>query len=267
MKGGSDRLDSEQEKELREHLTMQRLAFCRDRANEIGVYLSKETLDPPRYVNTQKPSLEEMFTWQWRVWVLSRITAAIGEINGDSAEPQAPIHSVDQISVRGLMDVNTPAAGARSFGSGSGGSGGGGRPGGGLGGGPSGGGVGGVSVPKAKTRDYSRSVTGRITNEKFDVVLVDLDMVVSLERLDEVLEGFSTPMALSVLDLEVSRVDAFDALGRGEYFGESPVARLVVTVETLWLREWSREFMPDQTRMRIGIAPRAANEGDSGGSF
>ena len=304
MKGANDSLDAEEEKSLREYLTTQRLAFCRDRANEIGVYLSKATLEPPTYANTQKPSLAEMFTWQWRLWTLERVASAIAGINGTLPEPLAPIHRIDQIAIRGLMDVETPAASARSIHIDSGGRGGGGG-GGGIGGGgggmgappgggggmgappgggggmgapPGGGGGGGgfggggsggdvVPVPPAGTRDYARSITGRVTNSKFDVILVDLDMIVSLDRIDEVLDGLTIPVVMSVVDLEIGRVDAFEALGHGEYLGEAPVARLVVTVETLWLRAWSQDLMPDETRVQIGIPARVVNEGDSGGPF
>ena len=278
MKSAADRLDPEEEKSLREYLTKQRLAFCRDRANDIGVYLSKATLGPPTYVNTQKPSLGEMFQWQWRLWVLERVTAAIADINDDSTEPLASIHRVDRIAVRGLMEVETPAAGDRSWqDEPSGGSGGGSGGMGGMGGMGGGGGRGGSggrgkagdagTVPPAGTRDYARSVTGRLTNEKFDVILVDLDLIVSLDRIDDVLEGFTVPVVMSVVDLEVGRADAFEALGNGEYLGEAPVGRLIVTLETLWLRAWSQELMPDETRITIGIPPRDDNEGASGGSF
>ncbi|MDP7574607.1 MAG: hypothetical protein QF723_05810, partial [Phycisphaerales bacterium] len=73
------------------------------------MYLAKATLDPPTYVNTQKPSLAEMFTWQWRLWVLERISAVVAEINGDSPEPLAAIHAVNRVDVRGLMEIDTPA--------------------------------------------------------------------------------------------------------------------------------------------------------------
>ena len=89
----------------------------------------------------------------------------------------------------------------------------------------------------------------------------------SLDRIDEVLEGFSVPAVMSVVDLELGRADAFEALAQGEYFGEAPVAQLILTVETLWLRSWSQELMPDETRVQIGIAPRVTSEGGSDGSF
>jgi len=294
-KGEQETFTKEEQKQLEAYLTGERLRVLRDHANDIGVYLSLETLQPPSYSNTQKPTLEEMFGWQWRLWVLDRTADAIQAINGGATEPLAPIHRIDRLDVRGLLDVQTPAASDRNFaGAPSGGGGGGGSPkggggggfgggspkgggggGGGFGGGNPGGGSGsgdtgsGASAPAAGTRDYTKSVTGRVTNEMYDVVLVDLDMVVTTSDIDDVLKGLDVPAVMSVLDVEVSRVDPFEALGRGEYLGERPVSRLVVTIETLWLREWSREFMPNEARRLIGIPdwPAESDASDAEESF
>ena len=244
-KTASERLSKEEEESLRDFLIGQRRAICRDRANEIGLYLSKETLSPPDYSNTQKPTLDEMFGWQWRLWVLDRVAESIESINGSNSEPTAPIHSLNRLAVRGLLATQTPAAGDRSFGEGSRG-------------GP---GAGGDGVPGAGTRDYTKSITGRVTNDAFDVILVDLDMIVATSQIDEVLAGFTIPVVMSVLDVEVAQADAFAALKAGEYLGEGAVSRLVVTVETLWLRDWSGELMPNEVRTKIGMAARPSAEG------
>ncbi|MDP7030527.1 MAG: hypothetical protein QF733_09940 [Phycisphaerales bacterium] len=247
-KSAGETLTKVEEASLKAYLVGQRRAICRDRASDIGVYLSLETLGPPEYSKTQKPTLDEMFGWQWRLWVLDRVATAMEGINGSDPEPQAAIHAVDRLAVRGLLKPDTPAASDRSF-SEEGGSG--------SRGGPQAG-----TVPGAGFRDYSRSISGRVTNEAFDVVLVDLDMVVATSRIDDVLSGFTRAPVMSVLDVELSQVDAFDALKNGEYFGEAPVSRLVVTLETLWLREWTGTLMPDEARTRIGMAARAGGQDD-----
>ena len=273
-KESNERLTAEEQTRLSDFLTGQRLRIYRDRASEIGVYLSLETLHPPAYSTRDKPSLDQMFQWQWRLWVLERVAGAIKSINGDSSEPIAAIHSIDQLDVRGLLDVATPAAGARSFDSGSSGGGGGsggggfGGGGGGFGGGGGAGGAGDVSaVPPAGTRDYSRSVSGRVTNAVFDVVLVDLDMTVTTSRIDEILEGLTIPVVMSILDVEVHRSDPYEALSRGEYVGEAGVSRLIVTLETLWLRDWSGDLMPNEARAKIGMPPHAEPVEETEDSF
>ena len=243
-KAASEQLSKEEEASLTEFLIGQRRAICRDRANEIGLYLSKETLSPPDYSNTQKPTLDEMFAWQWRLWVLDRVAASIASINGSNSEPTAPIHSLNRLAIRGLLATQTPAAGDRSFGGGS----------------RSAPGAGVDGVPGAGTRDYSKSITGRVTNDAFDVILVDLDMIVATGRIDEVLSGFTIPVVISVLDVEVAQADAFAAMKAGEYLGEGAVTRLTVTLETLWLRDWSGELMPNEARTKIGMAARPSAE-------
>jgi hypothetical protein len=250
-KAAGERLSAGEEKSLKEFLVGQRRAICRDKANEVGIYLSKETLSPPDYSSTQKPTLDEMFAWQWRLWVLDRVAASIQSINGSQSEPTAPIHVLDRLSIRGLLQTQTPAAGDRSFG-------------GDRQSGPTGGLV---AVPGAGTRDYTKSITGRVSNDAFDVILVDLDMIVATDRIDDVLAGFTVPVVMSVLDVEVGQADAFAALKAGEYLGEGPVSRLILTVETLWLRDWSGELMPNEARTRIGMAARPSAEGEPEESY
>ena len=212
--------------------------------------------------------MEQMWGWQWRLWVVERVAAVIAEINGQSPEPAAAIHEISQFDIRGLMSVNTPPAGNRTFasaGSGGGGSGGFGGP---LGPGPGSSGSGqNNAAPGAGTRDYTKSVTGRVTNTRFDVVLVDLDMVVMTNRIDDILETLTQPTVMSVLDVELARMDPFEALKSNHYYGEQSVSRLVVTLETIWLRDWLQELMPDEARTQIGIAARPSSEGTDDEDF
>lgn len=292
LKSGDASLTEEEQTQLTAFLSSERLASTTDRASEIGIYLTMATLDPPTFSDTDRPSLADMYQWQWRLWVLQRVADAIADINGSVAEPMAPIHRVVELDIRGLMSTSTPAAADRSldgpkagpggsddddrpgFGpdgddpfGGGGGAGGGppGGPGGGPGGpgGPRGGPGGGGppagpagAVPGPGMTDPTKSYRGTITNAMHDVVLVDFDLVVTTDRLDEVLDGFDRPGLMAILDVEVSREDAFAALREGYYYGEAPVVRVVMTVETIWFRAWTGESMPDMVRASLGLPPR-----------
>ena len=254
--GADEQLNPEQQKDLTEFLTSERLSMYVDHASGIGIYLSKETLAPPAYQLTDSPKLDEMFQWQWRLWVIERIADVIKDVNAANNEILAPVHAIDQLNVRGLMETTTPRAGDRAFLAASGaakGDGGGGR------GGRGGRGEQG-SVPGAGELDPNVSVTGHITNDMHDIVLVDIDMVVSLDRVDDVLDAFDRPGVMTIVDLAMQRLNVFDRLKEGYYFGDTPVIRLVVTVETLWLRAWTGDAMPDDVRTTLGLPERESSE-------
>ena len=237
----NEQLDESQQEAVREYLSAERLSMYVDHASGIGVYLSRDTLEPPTYLSTDRPSLDEMFQWQWRLWVLERIAGVVKEVNGSDNAILAPIHAIDQLDIRGLMETVTPVASERDMlavkGAGGAGK----------------GQAGGQGVPRAGTTDATVSITGRITNEMHDVVMVDLDLVVSLDRVDAVLDAFDRPGVMTVVDLAMQQLDVVSRLKEGYYFGDAAVVRLVLTVETLWLRDWTAAFMPNEVRVKLGL--------------
>ena len=64
-------------------------------------------------------------------------------------------------------------------------------------------------------------------------------------------------------NLRIEPTDAFAATERGLYYGPEPVCSVTMTLETVWLREWTTPFMPPATRTALGIAPEAAPASDS----
>ncbi|MCH2136766.1 MAG: hypothetical protein MK101_09315 [Phycisphaerales bacterium] len=218
---------------------------------------------------------------------------------GMTSEVVAAIKRIDRIDIRGLMSLETPAAADRAFAKGGGGGdgrgggnnppgggppgggppGGGppgippggppsGPPGGGPGGGGPGGGFGGAptgpTAPEPGKTDRTKSITGRVSNQLYDVVLVDLDMIVATDRIDQVLRGFSRPVETAVLDVVIQPADAFAALQQGFYYGTGSVSRLVLTIETIWLREWTQVHLPDSVRNEMGFPARQMQAQDSG---
>ncbi len=305
--GGSNEqsLDEDERKELDRKLADKRLQMYIEAAEWIGIYLTPSTLEPPNFAKTDTPDHQTIARWMWRYWVLQRLVAGIQTANDQGQnETEVAIKRLDRIDVRGLLEMQTPSAGDRSFakgagdgnrgggrGGGTGGNNGGGSspprggpggpprgpsgggppagPSGGPGGGGSSGGFGGPVGPAAPapgTTDRSKSVTGRITNQLYDVVLVDLDMIVATDRLDTVLTAFSKPIETAVLDVVVEPIDSFEDLKQGYYYGSGSMSRVVLTVETIWLRQWTQSHLPDGVRSTLGFAPRQypASASDNG---
>ena len=279
---------------MAQQMTWERLEIYKDRASELGVYLSLDTLDPPQFNRAAPPTLQELFGWQWRIWVLEEVADVVMALNAGRAEPVNPIKRIDQIHLSGLMEMEhaagsappggapNPAPGGR-LGTGRGGPiGGGGGPmrggggpsrGGGPGQGtpPGGGGKASSSpeltmatAPPAGSTNYDISLSGRISNSLYDVVNIHLSMVVETKAIPEILDAFAMQNFMSVIDLSITPADPFEAIREGYFYGAENVSNLELTVDSIWLRSWTSEFMPDVVRASLGI-PLAPKQGTASG--
>ncbi|MCH2149695.1 MAG: hypothetical protein MK095_09700 [Phycisphaerales bacterium] len=305
-KDESDVLTDEEEKQLAQQMSGERLEIYKDRAAEIGVYLSMETLAPPYFDRSSQPTIEDLFYWQWRYWVLEEVADVIRSVNGDQSELLNAIKQVEELVISGIMTLehtagSAPAGGGQSpsggrggpIGGGGGPIGGGGGPiggggrggpiGGGGRGGPIGGGGGGgrggpmggggsgmsgggsaaptltvASVPAAGATNFDVSLSGRISNALYDVINVDMTLVVETRAIPRILDAFARQNFMTIVDLQMQPADAYDAIAEGYYYGGENVAKLQLVVETIWLRKWTKTHMPDVVRAGLGIKPEPA---------
>ena len=110
--------------------------------------------------------------------------------------------------------------------------------------------------------DYSVSFTGRHDNPLYDVRLVDLVIVVDSAKIPEVLDALARQNFMTVIaPVEVRALDLFTAMRDGYYYGTAPVSELTLTVETIWLREWTAQFMPSELKQALGIPIAAPKTG------
>ena len=56
-----------------------------------------------------------------------------------------------------------------------------------------------------------------------------------------------------MIDLNLRPADKFDALSEGFDYGPASVSELTVVLESVWLRSWTTEFMPDSVKKILGI--------------
>ena len=289
---------------VRAELSERRMGLYLREAEKSGVYLQLSQLDPPVYNERQTYTSKELFRWQWRFWVVEEILHAIRQVNGPEATViKAPIKRVLSLRVRDLMSIDDtggadqggrppagssqpgrptgPASGpvgmAASPGAGGGGSakrsaagGGGGNSarnsgGGRVNSGPaSGESLVVASVPPAGSEDFSTSLTGRISNALYDVVLVDISLVAETSKVSAILESLATNRFLTVQDLSVSKMNAYGDLKSGFLYGDQPVVKMNLTLETIWLRSWIQDMMPNSVRAMLGIQPvKTESEEDS----
>jgi len=80
-----------------------------------------------------------------------------------------------------------------------------------------------------------------------------LDLIVDVERLPEVLDAIAGYNFMTVTSVHLTEVDPFELARQGFVYGSAPVARVRIHIETIWLREWTRRFMPKAIKQALGV--------------
>lgn len=271
---GSNAVPDEELEALRDRLVAQRLGAYASRANELSVYASPDAIyfdggagysRVPSQMPTDDPSLVEVFGWTFDYWVISDVLHAVDAANRDRFEQRTPIPEsvvkrIDSVRVRQFAAL----ASAASTGSSSSGtpSDFGNYPGAGARGGRDYGGrdFGNYAAPQATTTGGATgggeaSHTGRTTgqNGTWDIRVVELTGVFSSVRLPQFIEALGATNFMTVTGLSLEPVDPRIDLADGFYYGDEEVVRATLTIETVWLREWTKWLMPEAVRTALGI--------------
>ncbi len=225
---------------INEQLLAARIKKYREHAAAIGFYADMDAL-PGVTANLadQEPSLRQSWDWQVQYWIREDIFRAVTLANASATSvADAVVKRINSIQI-GLMpaaptaspQLGVPDAAAAD---------------------PS-------AVPPANIR-YSPS--GRLAgpgsgNGMYDLRQVLVTAVVSAKSMPKWLDAIAKTNFMTVLDLDVDAVDAFEHLKQGYYYGNDPVVVVTLVIETAWLREWTKKYMPADVRTELGIAPDA----------
>ncbi len=253
-------LNDEQLARLQESLRDKRLQLYADAAANISFYAQLSDLGfpaSPAEAGTP-PSEARMFHWQWRVWIIEDVLAALGAANAPyRTVVDAPVKRVLSIAVR---DEAMPKAAA-------------------------GAGAGadapaeapaeplpeGAAAPAAPSYpaidpkqpvayDFTKSITGRQANSLYDVRTATVRLVVATSMLPEVVNAISRQNFMTVTSLDVRPADAFDAADEGFIYGAQAVSEVRMTIESLWLRPWLARLMPAELQKSKGTDGKTVDD-------
>lgn len=254
-------LEPDELERLRKMLSDARIDMYTQAAGRVGMYVSKADLYLPEWNQQRIPAPAEMFNWQWQYWAIEDVLKAVAAANKNSTSVAgAPVKRVLGVIVHGLpgaesSDDGSGSAPSRMSGGFGGDQGGAGAPAGDAG---AAGSPGMPADPKAPIRrNFNESFSGLVTQPLFDVLTIDFAIVVETSRLPEVLDAISRYNFNTITGLTVENADAFAATEQGFFYGPEPVCTATIRMETIWLREWTKPFMPAATRSELGIAPDA----------
>ncbi len=115
------------------------------------------------------------------------------------------------------------------------------------------------TAPSADTRlpdDFSVAPTGRSSNALYDVWHVWVEIVADSQQLPEFFNALSQVNFMTVLTVEASNVNEYDALHQGFVYGQCDTVHLKLLVETIWIRDWTTRLMPATVKQLLGIVPQ-----------
>lgn len=119
--------------------------------------------------------------------------------------------------------------------------------------------------PKVEApRDFSKRFTGRVSNPVYDVRLTEVVFVAETSKLPKIFDALASQNFMTVTNVRISPADPFAAARDGYLYGAEPVSLVSATIESVWLREWTAQYMPAAVRTALGIqsAPPAGASAD-----
>jgi hypothetical protein len=99
----------------------------------------------------------------------------------------------------------------------------------------------------------------------YDVRLSEVVFVAETSKLPKIFDALASQNFMTVADVRISPADPFEAAREGYLYGPEPVSVVTATIESVWLREWTAQYMPAAVRTALGIqsAPPAGASSES----
>jgi len=94
--------------------------------------------------------------------------------------------------------------------------------------------------------------TGRASNAIYDVRHVRVQMVVDAAKLPEVYNAIGKVNLMTVIDADITDIDEYAAMREGYYY-KCDAVEVDMLIETIWLRQWTRGYMPAKTKLYLGV--------------
>lgn len=236
-------LTPEEQAEITEMLGAQRLQIYRDQARSIDIYGAPGLFESVvRLPAETQLSPEQVWEWQMLWWVHQDLIEGLhratrNEFGGRLSVADGPVKRIERIFVE-PWSYSTPAGQAQE-----------------------------VSARSEVAWNYAGSPTGRLAwpqvpNALYDIRYATIEVLVDATRLPRVLQSIASVNLTSIVEVDIRDADAASLVSEGFFMGGDPVVHATIRVETVWLREWTKRFMPAGVRTVLGIAPDPETESE-----
>ena len=227
-------------KRMQEEAAKVRIGKYQRRASELSFYITPEVFALPAET-PEPPPLNRCWDLQTQYWIREDIlaAAAIANIPGrDAGIPASVVKRLEAISIPDMRIGEAAPGGGGDRGGGSEG--------------------GGAAVAAPGTPD-PRSITGRFgSTSAYEQRLVRVTAIVATREVPAFIDALAATNFMTVVALDMERVDPAEELKAGYYYGPEHVSRVVLSIETNWLYEWMGPLLPPLVRQAAGLpAPEA----------
>ncbi len=241
-RGELAQLSADDQAKVAEVVRKARLQAYVSRAQTLSFYVEPSAFRLPQASN-DAPTVAQCWWWQWEYWMREDIFQAVALANkpmADQGVPGSVIKRINDIRIElpfvQSIDPNAPPTAVFPLGS-----------------------------DAIAPTNMQASISGRIGgpgsgNNYYEVRRIIIDFVASGDRLPEFVDALAAVNFMTVVDLDLQRLDTADDLRAGYFYGVEPVVRGQMVIESVWLREWMLEFMPRDVRLGLNI-PDAPTEG------
>jgi hypothetical protein len=237
--------DQEEAMKLNQELLTLRMDKYRSWANQISFYADTTIFDDlPLTVPNPIPPMSRLWDWQLKVWIYQDVFKALALANsmaaggGEGSVLTGPIKRISKITVDGpdYGDVPDELADAAASSD------------------PST--V--VATKDTVTPDQAVSITGRYSgptsgNQYYDLRKVTLQAIVSPKNLPALFDALTQTNYMTVLRCDMEKLDPEADLKLGYYYGDDHVVKATIQIETIWLRAWTKNYMPKTVRTALSI--------------
>lgn len=259
--GGAGEMTAEDAAKLNQELLAARIDQYKVWANQITMYASPTALTEviPAAIPNPLPTMSQLWDWQTRAWILNDVFKAMSLANSSSGSGDGSVLSgvvkrlikiqVDSADFQNVSDEQAPADAGMDLSAST------------------------VTTKNPVTPNYAVSLSGRYSgpstgNQYYDLRKVTLDLVVAPDKLPALFDAIASVNFMTVLKCDLMPAEVEADLREGYYYGNDHVMRAVIVVETVWLREWTKKYMPPVVRQSLGVVDEKAAdaEGADGGA-
>jgi hypothetical protein len=117
-------------------------------------------------------------------------------------------------------------------------------------------------TPNASGLDPSKSMTGRVNNDRFYVSNVTITIVATPTAVNQFINSlYLQSNAYTVLNVSEATVDPFEAAGNGYIYGSTDVVTATITTEALFFKDWTTSIFPPTFAATAGGGAPAGQPG------
>ncbi len=227
--------------QIRASLREMRLSEYRAAASELRFYV-----DPGAFVDVEAwsqnslPDMSTVWDWQWKHWIHADLLRALALANTEGQWERSllegPVKRLNGVSVSRMQfsgeTQRTPIEYVTDI------------------------------APNWSASETGRSGWPAAQQGLYDVRYATINVMIDGARLKQVIEAIAATNLMRVVQVDLRDADPSLDLYEGFIYGGGRIVQAEFVIETVWLRSWTRDYMPPAVKRAMGV-PEPVSEDES----